>query len=210
MKYDPGSLGRERQDRMHRNDRETAVRIFEDRRRAHAAVEELLRAGFPSEQIGFVLPDDRPMVEPPMPPEHGTKVEEGAAAGAASGGALGGLVGAALASSILPGIGPVIAGGLLAGALTGAVAGLAGGGLIGALIGLSVPEEEARRYEKDFHSGRTIVTVRAPGRHDEAEEILRRVAESPEELALHPGTRAQRLSESSGPGPGSGSVFPGA
>src|SRR5689334_10711578 len=100
------------------NERSTVVGVFEDRRHAKLAVDEFCRKGFSMEQIGFVMPDGRPVVDPPKL-EHTTKGEEGAAAGAAAGGTIGGLVGAALATSIIPGIGPVIAGGLLAGLVTG-------------------------------------------------------------------------------------------
>ena len=79
-----------------------------------------------------------------------------------------------------------------------------------ACIGLSVPEHEARNHEEAFHSGHTVVTVRAEGRYDEAVAILKRVAESPEAMKLYPGERAARLSKSTNLGPGSGSVFPGA
>jgi hypothetical protein len=193
---------------MIENERTTAVGVFEDRHHAKLAVEELVRNGFQLDQIGFVIPERGGVIEAPKLDEN-TKAGEGAAAGAVAGGTVGGLVGAALASVLLPGVGPVIAGGVFAGLIGGAVAGLASGGLLGALIGLSIPEEEARHYEREFHAGRTLVTVRADGRHDEAVAILRRVAEEPEKIELHPGARAARLSETTGPGPGSGSVFPG-
>jgi uncharacterized protein (TIGR02271 family) len=68
----------------------------------------------------------------------------------------------------------VIAGGLLAGIVGGAAVGAAAGGLMGALVGsMGVPEEEARYYDQEFRSGRTIVTVKADGRYDEAQRILR-------------------------------------
>lgn len=193
---------------MPENARATVVAAFDDRRHARLAVEELYRSGFTAEQVGFIIPEGDPKVEV-HPQEGGTKAEEGAAAGAATGTTLGGLVGAALASSLIPGVGPVIAGGLLAGLVVGAAAGLAGGGLVGTLIGLSIPEEEARGYEKEFQSGRTLVTVRAEGRCAEAEAILRRVAEGEEGVKLHPGDRAARVSDTYGPSPGTGSVFPG-
>ena len=52
-------------------------------------------------------------------------------------------------------------------------------------------------------------TVRADERYDEAVTILKAAADSPEPVEMHPGARAQRLSSEAGPGPGSGSVFPG-
>src|SRR4051794_36260301 len=139
------------------SERTTAVGVFEDRRHAHLAVDELCRNGFSLEQIGFVIPEGRELGDPPKL-DHRTRAGERARAGAAAGGAIGGLVGAALATAVIPGVGPFIAGGLLVGA---AIAGVAGGGLVGSLVGLSIPEEEAKGFEKEFHEGRTLVTVKA-------------------------------------------------
>jgi hypothetical protein len=156
---------------------------------------------------------------PPVPPD--TREGEGAVTGAVAGGTLGGLVGAALASVVIPGVGPVIAGGMLVGALAGAVAGVAGGGILGTLVGLNVPEEEARHSERHFHSGRTLVIVRAGDRDAEAAAVLRRhgghggtlppdpvPGAEPEEHAPEQ-PRVARLEDSGGHGVGSGTVFPG-
>jgi hypothetical protein len=187
------------------NEATTAVGVFEDRRHARIAVDELCRNGFSVEQIGFVMPEETPLVEAPHL-EHPSRTPEGAAAGAAAGGTLGGLLGAALATAFIPGIGPVLAGGVLAGGVAGATLGLAGGGLLGALLGMSVKEEEARVYEQAFHSGRTIVTVQAGERYDEAVAILRRAAAAPEqEIHTHPG-RVHELGDDDIQ-PGSGRVF---
>jgi hypothetical protein len=75
---------------------------------------------------------------------------------------------------VLPAIGPVIAGGVLASVLASAAGAATVGGILGALIGLGVPENEARVYEREFHAGRTLVTVRADGRYDQIRTILRR------------------------------------
>jgi hypothetical protein len=186
------------------SERGTAVGVFPDRTHAEYAVAQLQASGFAPEQIGFLVPDEATGVEvPPLDP--GNKAEEGAGLGAAAGGVLGGLVGAALASVAIPGIGPVIAGGILLGALGGAVAGVTGGTLFGALIGLGIPEEEARHHERQFHSGRTLVTVRAGDRHDEAAAILQRAAEM-SETGTHGRTSLSRLSGGD-EAPGSGSAF---
>ena len=186
----------------------TAVGVFVDRTQAENAVEALRRGGFAEDQIGFLTPDASAKVETPNSPNPGTKAEEGAATGAAAGAALGGVVGAALATAVIPGIGPVIAGGLLAGALAGAVTGLAGGGILGALIGLQVPEEEARHYEREFHSGRTLVTVRTQGRYDDAIAILRDAEEKPETTGhAHARGSLSRLADENRPAPGTGSAF---
>ncbi len=154
----------------------TAVGVFFDRAHAEHAVAELEASGFSPDQIGFLIPDDDAKVEPP-PCEPGNRAEKGAGLGALAGGTFGGLVGAALAASVLPGVGPVLAGGLLVGAIEAALAGAGGGALLGLLIGLRVPEEKARHCHAEFHSGRTLVTVRADGRYDEATAILERAAE---------------------------------
>jgi hypothetical protein len=189
---------------------DTVVGVFTDRTHAERAVEALHQAGFTDDQIAFLTPDAPSGVEAPPLPHPGTKVEEGAATGATAGAALGGLVGAALATAAIPGVGPVIAGGLFTGALAGAVTGLAGGGIVGALIGLQVPEDEARHYEREFHSGRTLVTVRAGGRFEDAAAILRTAAEGPEMTGhAHARGSLSHLAEGDHPGAsdGAGSAF---
>jgi hypothetical protein len=174
----------------------TAVGVFEDRRHAHLAVERLAAAGFALDDIGFVMPEGEPIVEPPPMPQP-TLAGEGAATGAA----IGVLLGAAVTAAI-PGIGPIIVGGVLTGALTGA----AGGGLLGALIGQRIPEDHAKEFERHFHTGKTLVTVRAGDRYDEAAAILRAAAEVPEVTDHHP--HGRRLSDND-LSSRTGSVLPG-
>jgi uncharacterized protein (TIGR02271 family) len=158
---------------MASTERTAVVGAFEQRRDAERAVEELHRAGFRDDQIGFATRGGEAV-------EGGTDIEEtgshagsGAAGGLLTGGVIGGILGA-LAAGLIPGIGPVIAGGILAGVLGGAAVGAAAGGLLGALVGMGVPEDEAEHYNREFESGRTIVTVKADGRSDEARAILQR------------------------------------
>jgi hypothetical protein len=153
------------------NRRSVAVGVFEDRTNAERAIDELHRAGFTDNEIGFAVRGEGTT---------GTTAEAnaadagtGAVTGAVSGGVLGGLIGAG-AALLIPGIGPAVAGGILAATLTGAAVGAAAGGLIGALTGMGIPEEEASYYQSEFESGRVIVTVNAPNRQQEALEILRR------------------------------------
>lgn len=135
---------------------------FRERRWADQFIHELKRAGFKEDEIGLIASQHEGEAEP---------VEEGALAGALSGGAVGALAGAA-ATGIIPGIGPVVAGGLLAGVLGGAAAGATAGGLLGGLIGLGIPEDEARKFEREFLAGRTLVVVQAIGRGGDALSIL--------------------------------------
>ena len=101
----------------------------------------------------------------------------------------------------------MIAGGLLVGAVEAALAGATGGGILGALIGMKIPEEVARHHHGAFHSGRTLVTVRAEGRYDEALAILQRAAEWEQKPRGHPGERLASLDDGPSPSDGAGSAF---
>lgn len=191
---------------MATSERVTAVGHFSDRTHAERAVAELRASGFDAEQIGFLIPGGDAKMEVPTLAE-GDRAGAGAGVGAVAGGALGGLLGAALATSIIPGVGPVIAGGLLLGAVEAALAGAMGGGILGALVGMKIPEEEARHHHEAFHSGRTLVTVRAEGRYDEALAILQRAAEWEEKPRRHPGERLASLDDGPSEGDGAGSAF---
>ncbi len=184
---------------METKDRDTAVGVFTDFTHAEQAIEELRSSGFASDQIGFIADDPEKMEAPPV--ESSTQAGKGAAVGSTVGGVLGAALGLAVAVVSLPVAGAVIVGGLLAGAITGG----ASGGILGALIGLNVPEEEARHFEQQFHSGRSLVTVHAGDRYEEAVAILRRVAERPEHHHARP--RTHDLSSDSRPDDGAGSVF---
>ncbi len=133
----------------------TAAAVFDTREQADFAADELRRAGFGDEQIGVAV-------------RAGDVVP--ASQHVAAGAALGMLGGLALAAGSLTPAAPVLVGGALAGMLAGGAAGAAVGGLAG--IGLS--DDEARLYEAEVAAGRTLVTVRADERYDEAVTILRR------------------------------------
>jgi len=150
------------------------VGVFQDRSRAQQAVQELRRVGFTEEQIGVVIRDEA-TGEAKTTKGEGSHAGEGAAIGVAAGAGVGALWALGIAAGLLPGIGPaLIGGGMLASLLTSAATGAAVAGIVGALIGLGIPEEEAKYYESEVRSGRTLVTVRADSRYDEAVEILRR------------------------------------
>jgi uncharacterized protein (TIGR02271 family) len=153
--------------------RSTVVGVFEDPSAARRAIGLLKDAGFEGESISILTPDKedtRTMAE-----ETGTHAGGGAATGAVAGGILGGLGGwlVGIGALAIPGVGPFIAAGAFATALGGAAIGAGVGAIAGALIGMGVPEEHAKYYENEVRSGRTLVTVRADGRYDEAQSILR-------------------------------------
>jgi hypothetical protein len=155
------------------NDR-TVVGVFEDRRPAEAAMDELRHSRFTADQIGFVSRHQHgTAAATPTAREEGN-AEEGAVTGAVAGGALGALAGA-VAVGLIPGVGQVIAGGILLGVLGGAAAGAALGTYLGPFIGMGLSEDEARAYARELNEGRTIVTVRAAADTAEhAADVLRR------------------------------------
>jgi hypothetical protein len=155
--------------------RETVVGVFHDEDDARAALSALRDAGFTEEHLGVLAHDRKKgVVDVKDDGDRGSKACKGAAIGAATGVGGGALWALGIAAGVLPAIGPVIAGGLLAAVAASAAAGAAAGGIVGALIGLGIPEEEARYYEGELKQGRTLVTVKATGRVDEAFAIMQR------------------------------------
>jgi len=151
----------------------TVVGVFEDRREADRAVAELRQAGFRDDQIGVAMRHKEGSTEADATTESGeTYAEEGGIAGVLTGLGLGTLAGLGVLSGVIPVVGPAIAAGTLGVILSNAAAGAAVAGLAGALIGYGIPEEEAKYYHGEFEAGRTIVTVTADGRYDEAYAIL--------------------------------------
>ncbi len=154
--------------------RSTAVGVFADTRHAQKAVQELKDAGFRDDQIGVVARHSDAAATETATKEHGSHVVDGAVTGVAAGAGIGALWCLGIVTLGLPAIGPVIAGGIFSAILASAAGGAAIAGIVGALIGLGIPEEEAKYYEGEFKSGRTLVTVKADVRYDEAWRILHR------------------------------------
>ncbi|MEO8287229.1 MAG: hypothetical protein ABI670_12460 [Chloroflexota bacterium] len=166
--------------------------MFDDQASAEQAVRDLESHGFTQDQIGYAVrhldstadvsrtadgtltTTDAPITDTITPretDEHRGGTREGLVMGGITGVAFGSIVGAA-AALLLPGIGPIVAGGILGAALTGAIAGAATGGIAGSLLHWGFSQEEADYYHSQFESGRTIVTVHAGARGQEAQEIL--------------------------------------
>ncbi len=144
---------------------EIAIGVFTDVAQARHAIDELRRAGFSDEEIGFLSRVSETDAG-------GNDVEGNAATGAISGGVVGGILGAA-AALLIPGLGPAIAGGILAATVGGVAIGATAGGLIGVLTGLGVSQNEAQFYQRELEAGRTIVTVKSADGAAEAMNILR-------------------------------------
>jgi len=152
----------------------TAVGVFPTTQQAQRAVQELKEVGFRDDQIGVAARNGTLDGDGDGDDDRGSKAATGAMAGVATGAGVGGLWALGIAAGFLPAIGPVIAGGIFASLLASAAAGAAAGGLVGMLVGLGIPEDEAEYYHGEFQSGKSIVTVRAADRRDEAVRIFRR------------------------------------
>jgi len=158
---------------MTTTERSTVVGVFRDREDAREAIEALKDDGFNPDTISILSPDKQ--ATQTIAEDTGTHAGAGAATGALAGGVLGGLGGWLLGIGALaiPGVGPFIAAGAFAAALGGAAIGAGVGAIAGALMGMGVPEEHAEYYEGEAKAGKTLVTVRALERYDDAQRILR-------------------------------------
>jgi hypothetical protein len=154
--------------------RSIIVGVFEDRRKADQAVNELRTAGFSEDQIGVVMRYGHSGAHASVTREHGTYAEEGGVAGVLAGAGLGALAGLGVLSGVIPVIGPAIAGGTLGVLVSNAALGAGVAGLAGALIGWGIPEAEAKYYHGELEAGRTIVTVKTDGRTDKVWGIMQR------------------------------------
>src|SRR5262252_3533236 len=136
-----------------------AFGIYQTRAQAEAAVDAFIAAGFRSEDISVLLPENVGTKD--FAAEKNTKAPEGATTGGIAGGAIGGTLGllAGIGALAIPGLGPFIAAGPIVGALAGLGAGGAVGGLIGALVGMGMPEYEAKRYEGLVRNGGILLSV---------------------------------------------------
>jgi hypothetical protein len=150
----------------------TVVGVFESHAKAQQAVAELQHAGFRDDQIGVIARNTSAARDTDDDDLADNFAGEGAATGIAAGAGLGALWGMGIVAGVMPVLGPAIAGGALAAILTSAAAGAAAAGLAGALIGMGLPKEEAEYYQREFHSGRVLVTVSANGRAAEARLVL--------------------------------------
>lgn len=146
-----------------------AFGIYTNNSAAEVAVDRLIAAGFPNQDISVLMADRKGSKD--FAAEKNTKAPEGATTGVGVGGAVGGTLGllAGLGALAIPGVGPLIAAGPIMGALAGLGVGGAVGGLVGALVGLGIPEYEAKRYEGRVKDGGVLLSVHC----DSSEEISR-------------------------------------
>jgi hypothetical protein len=133
--------------------------IFRTRGQAENAVDRMVAAGFRTEDISVLLPENVGTKD--FATEKNTKAPEGTTTGVLTGGVVGGTLGllAGIGALAIPGLGPFIAAGPIMGALAGLGAGGAVGGLVVAVVGMGIPEYEAKRYEGRIKEGGILMSV---------------------------------------------------
>lgn len=133
--------------------------IYYTGKQAERSVDDLMAAGFLSDDISVLLPDHEGTKS--FAHEKNTKAPEGTAAGVTAGGAIGGALGLLAGMGVLaiPGVGPFLAAGPIMAGLAGLGAGAAVGGLVGALVGMGIPEYEAKRYAGRIKEGGVLLSV---------------------------------------------------
>jgi len=139
--------------------KKVVIGLVESQSRAESAVSELKNAGFSTNDVSVLFPDQAGTRD--FAHEKNTKAPEGAVTGVGAGGLLGGTLGllAGIGTLAIPGLGPFIAAGPIMAALSGAAAGATVGGIAGALIGLGIPELEAKRYAGKIQNGNILISV---------------------------------------------------
>jgi hypothetical protein len=149
--------------------------IYNSVGQAERAVDSLNEAGFSTEDVSVLMPDNETTRE--FAHEKNTKAPEGTTTGGVAGGIIGGTLGllAGIGTLAIPGLGPFIAAGPIMAGLAGVGAGGVVGGIIGALVGMGIPEYEAKRYEGRVKSGGILLSVHCDTSNeiDRAKEILK-------------------------------------
>jgi uncharacterized membrane protein len=143
----------------------TVVGAFSSAAGAERALIALNNAAFTGEEVSLVA-NGSDAADEILSQASAQQTVEGTTKGAIAGGVLGGLV--AVGALVIPGAAPFAVAGLLAAWLEGMFAGAFFGGIAGALIEHGVPEDVARRYEKQMSDGDYLMMVLAKQGHREA------------------------------------------
>jgi hypothetical protein len=147
--------------------REMSIGVFNDRESAERAYQDLIARGYTKDEISVVMTDDTRKKyftgkKSDLDDDNrGDRAMKGAGVGGTIGGAVGATltaIAAAATSLAIPGLGLVIAG-PIAGALAGGAAGGAAGSIVGALVGAGIPDDDAKRYEKNLKQGGILLSV---------------------------------------------------
>lgn len=142
----------------------TLVALFDDFEVAVDALEDLMEAGYPRDEMSLVASDysgtyAQYVNRDPMPVRVSQDVSGGE--GASVGAVLGGLIG--LGAALIPGVGPVLAAGPVAAALlgggVGAATGAVTGGIVASLVNFGVSEDDAQYYAESIRRGGAVLSI---------------------------------------------------
>jgi hypothetical protein len=133
--------------------------VVQTHAQADLLVRDLKRSAFSDAQISVLFAHTPDTTQSPQAKT--SSATAGTVAGAGSGVAIGGTLGvlAGLGVLVIPGAGPFLAAGPILAGLSGALAGAGVGGTTGGLIGLGIPEDEAKRYDRELKRGQVLVSV---------------------------------------------------
>jgi hypothetical protein len=145
-----------------------AIGVFDNHRQADAALQDLLKAGFSAQELGFAMRgDETKLREDEKAEAYGEAAISRTSTGAVTGAILGGALGA-LSSLLIPGFGPVLLSGILVMAAGGGIA----GGFAGLISTMELSDEEKHYYHRELEAGRCLVVVKAGDRYSEAVALL--------------------------------------
>ncbi len=180
-----------------------AVAVFVDRGQAAQAADELRRAGFADQDLGFAMQQRTGMGAADPGGQAGTapsgrqgertgnddrddRDDRGGPGGSGTVAVLAGLLGEA-AAGLVAGVGPIFAGGILSRLVSGTPA--ATSGIANGLVEAGIPADEAAWHERAIEQGRVLLVVAAGTRRDEAAAMLERAGGSRFKVALIEGER---------------------
>lgn len=161
---------------------QAVVGVFHSPASAQHAVDDLLKRGFPQQQISTITPES-PQAAHIAVPGSGVEHIEDLAIGAVGGGLFGAMLGALIGPLVMsvPSIGTLLldsglaamAGADVAMMIVGAAVGVILGGLLGAFTWAGISGAEAHAYEEIVQHGDTLVVVQANGaQRDQAFTIM--------------------------------------
>ncbi len=164
-----------------------AAAVFVDRGHAAKAADELRRAGFEEQDLGFAM-QQRTGMGAADPKRQGKRTGDHRSGPGGSGtvAVLAGLLGEA-AAGLAAGVGPIFAGGILSGLVSGTPA--ATSGIANGLVEAGIPEDEAAWHERAIEQGRVLLVVAAGTRRDEAAAMFERAGGSRFQVARIEGER---------------------
>lgn len=148
-----------------------AIGVYDNLDTAERTIDELRRAGFPSDEIGII---GHVGVEDAVPtPLQMHRPEDNAIAGLVRGGLVGAAVGA-LVILVIPGLGAVTGLGQWFEVLGGAALGAVVCGVMIAFSSFIFARPSTRLLAAELEKGHFIVTIKNSSRQEEAVDVLRR------------------------------------